>query len=141
MGEDPGAGSGFSICGNLSTSQASSSKYTQIVDNFLSDVRDATPKTADLYVASMRGITNENTTVYAIAQCAESISKTICQACMNTAYTKLIECLPNTEGKYFDNACFAKYSETPMFNDNQTIDITNVLKGEITSSLSFLKFK
>ncbi|KAJ0549964.1 putative protein kinase RLK-Pelle-DLSV family [Helianthus annuus] len=134
---EDGTGGGFSICGNVSASQPLSS-YTQIVDDLLSDIRDATPKTSNSYVASLRRITYENATVYAITQCAENINQDICQGCMNTAYNKLKECLPNTEGKYFDNACFARYSETPLFNDNQTIDITNILKGVHSNKVAII---
>ncbi|KAI3704396.1 hypothetical protein L1987_74615 [Smallanthus sonchifolius] len=137
VNEEPDGVTGFSICGNLSASQTLSN-YSQIVDDFLSDIRDATPKTSNLYVANIRRIADENATVYAVAQCAENINQTICQACMNTAYNKLKECLPDTEGKYFDNACFAKYSETPFFSDNQTIDITNILKGVHSSKVAMI---
>ncbi|KAI7751018.1 hypothetical protein M8C21_023467, partial [Ambrosia artemisiifolia] len=130
--DEPG---GFSICGNVSASQPLS-HYSQMVGDFLLDIRDATPKTSNSYVASMMQITNDNATVYAIAQCAENVNQAICQGCMNRAYNKLKECLPNTEGKYFDNSCFAKYSETPIFNANQTTDITNILKGVHSSKNS-----
>ncbi|KAF5754584.1 putative Gnk2-like domain-containing protein [Helianthus annuus] len=52
-----------------------------------------------------------------------------CQTCMNSAYDTLNDCFPNTQGKFFHLACFARYSDTPFFNVNQTIDITNLLKG------------
>lgn len=127
---EDGAGPGFSVCSNVSASQTLSNNTRDIVDDFISDIRDATPKTSDLYVASLRRITNENATLYAMAQCASNINKAICQACMNTAYIKLTECVPSRVGKYFDLACFAKYSDTSFFNDNQTMDITSILKGE-----------
>ncbi|KAI3704395.1 hypothetical protein L1987_74614 [Smallanthus sonchifolius] len=135
--DEDAAGADFSICGNISASQALS-QYTQSLDDFLSDIRDATPKTSNLYVANIRRIANENATVYAMAQCAVNINQAICQTCMKTAYSKLKECLPNTEGKFYDNACFAKYSETPFFNDNQTIDITNILKGVHSSKVAII---
>ncbi|KAK1410563.1 hypothetical protein QVD17_37100 [Tagetes erecta] len=114
-------------CGKQSASQPTI--FNQVVDGFLSDVRHATPKTSNFYVASTRNITSENATVYVTAQCAESVNKAICQNCMNRAYDGLNDCLPNTEGRFFDMGCFARYSTTPFFNANQTIDITNVLKG------------
>ncbi|CAH1437026.1 unnamed protein product [Lactuca virosa] len=90
---------------------------------------DATPKTSNFYVASIRKITNGNGTVYAITQCVENTSQTICQNCINAAYNDLSNCLPNTEGRSIYMGCFSRYSENPFFNDNQTIDITNLLKG------------
>lgn len=123
-----GAGTPFSTCGNQSTSQPTTS-FNQSVDGFLSDIRDATPKTSNLYVASTRQFTSENATVYAIAQCVNSISQAICKTCVDEAYDKLNDCLPYTEGRFLGMGCFARYSETPFFSDNQTIDITNTLKG------------
>ncbi|KAI3798749.1 hypothetical protein L1987_34028 [Smallanthus sonchifolius] len=114
------------LCGNQSSSQPT--VFNQVVDGFLSDIRDATPKTSNLYVASTRQITGENATVYVTAQCAGSINQAICQTCMNTAYDKLNDCLPNTEGRFFHMGCFARYSDTPFFNVNQTTDITNFIK-------------
>ncbi|KAI3798753.1 hypothetical protein L1987_34032 [Smallanthus sonchifolius] len=115
------------LCGNQSASQPT--VFNQVVDGFLSDIRDATPKTPNLYVASTRQITSENETVYVTAQCVEGINEARCQTCMNTAYDILNDCLPNTEGRFFHLGCFARYSDTPFFNVNQTIDITSFLKG------------
>ncbi|KAI7731740.1 hypothetical protein M8C21_021631, partial [Ambrosia artemisiifolia] len=115
------------LCGNQSTSQPT--VFNQVVDQFLSDIRKATPKTSNFYVASTRQITSENETVYMTAQCVEGMNKGRCQTCMNTAYDTLNDCLPNTQGRFFHLGCFARYSDTPFFNVNQTIDITNLLKG------------
>ncbi|KAL8246798.1 hypothetical protein R6Q59_008014 [Mikania micrantha] len=114
------------ICGNESASQPT---FGQDVNGLLSDIRDATPKTSNFYVASTTQITSDNATVYAIAQCVENINKGICQNCINMAYNSLSNCLPNTEARFINMGCFARYSVTPFFNDNQTIDITNYLKG------------
>ncbi|KAI7733045.1 hypothetical protein M8C21_032210 [Ambrosia artemisiifolia] len=115
------------ICGNQSAPQPT--VFNQDVDRFLSDLRDATPKMSNFYVASTRQIASGNATVYVTAQCIENINKATCQTCMNRAYDKLNDCLPNTEGRFFDMGCFARYSDTPFFNDNQTMDISSVLKG------------
>ncbi|KAD7478576.1 hypothetical protein E3N88_01712 [Mikania micrantha] len=114
------------ICGNESASQPT---FGQDVNRLLSDIRDATPKTSNFYVASTTQITSDNATVYAIAQCVENINKGICRNCINMAYNSLSNCLPNTEARFINMGCFARYSVTPFFNDNQTIDITNYLKG------------
>ncbi|KAL9996919.1 putative protein kinase RLK-Pelle-DLSV family [Helianthus debilis subsp. tardiflorus] len=115
------------ICGNESASQPT--VFNQVIDAFLSDITKATPKTSNFYVASTRNITSENKTVYATAQCVEGMAQDSCQTCMNSAYDTLNDCFPNTQGKFFHLACFARYSDTPFFNVNQTIDITNLLKG------------
>ncbi|GJR60713.1 cysteine-rich receptor-like protein kinase 2 [Tanacetum coccineum] len=122
-----GTGAPWSSCGNQSSSITN---YNQVVDGFLSQISVATPKTSNLYVASTKQFTSENATVYAMAQCVETTTnRTSCKNCIDSAYDKLNDCLPNTEGRFFDMGCFARYSETPFFNDNQTIDITSILKG------------
>ena len=118
-----------SSCGNQ---PSSITNYNQVVDGFLSQISDATPKTSNLYVASTRHFTSENATVYGMAQCLETTNKSSCKTCMDRANDKLNDCLPSTEGRFFDMGCFARYSETPFFNDNQTIDITSILKGRST---------
>ncbi|KAI3747601.1 hypothetical protein L6452_10116 [Arctium lappa] len=116
------------ICGNQSTSQPTTI-FREVVDGLLSDIKDATPRTSNFYVASTRQITNGNGMVYSIAQCVENTSQAICQTCLDTSYTYLYNCLRNTEGRSINMGCFARYSETPFFSDNQTIDITSFLKG------------
>ncbi|KAJ9541154.1 hypothetical protein OSB04_027660 [Centaurea solstitialis] len=127
---EDGVGTPKSYCGNQSASQPITT-FNLEVGRLLSDIRDATPKTSNFYVASTRQITSDNTTMYAFAQCVENTSLTICQTCMNTAYNRLFNCLPSTKGKFFDLGCVARYSDTPFFNENQTTNIINVLKGEV----------
>ncbi|KAK1440543.1 hypothetical protein QVD17_06372 [Tagetes erecta] len=129
-----GNGLQFLLCGNQSASQPTS--FNQVVGSLLSDIRVATPKTSNLYVASS---TSQNAAkVYATAQCMHNITQPICQTCMHSAYDKLTTCLPNTQGRFSDTACFARYSETPFFNDNQTTDITNVLKGHSSKPIAIV---
>ncbi|MFS8010090.1 putative protein kinase RLK-Pelle-DLSV family [Helianthus anomalus] len=104
----------------------------------LSDITDATPKTINFYVASTTQITSNNETVYAFAQCVENINKGICESCINNAYTSISNCLPSTEATFISVGCFARYSVTPFFNDNQTVDITNFLKGNSSSKVPII---
>lgn len=130
-----GTGTPSSRCGDQSASQPITT-FQGVVDDLLTDIRDATPKASNFYVALTREIASDNATVYAIGQCDGN--KIPCQNCMNAAYNELNNCLPRTEGWFFDMGCFARYSTTPFFNNNQTTDITSVLKGEATS-FNFLK--
>ncbi|KAJ0840428.1 putative protein kinase RLK-Pelle-DLSV family [Helianthus annuus] len=120
------------LCGDQSASQPT--VFNQVVDGFLSDLKDATPKTSNFFVASKRQIAGGNATVYVTAQCIANINQATCQTCMDRAYDKLNDCLPNREGRFSDLGCFARYSDTPFFNDNQTMDITKVLKGHSSKS-------
>ncbi|KAI3808382.1 hypothetical protein L1987_24331 [Smallanthus sonchifolius] len=131
-----GSGLQFLLCGNQSTSQPTT--FNQLVDGVLSNIRDATPKTSNFYVASTRQNISENATVYATTQCIENINQAICRTCMNTTYDKLTDCFPSTQGSFSDMACFARYSETPFFNDNETMDITNILKGHSSKPVAIV---
>ncbi|CAH1437023.1 unnamed protein product [Lactuca virosa] len=121
-----GTGTPSSRCGNQSASQPITT-FEGVVDDLLTDIRDATPKASNFYVALTREIASDNATVNAIGQCVGN--KIACQNCMNAAYNELNNCLPRTEGWFFDMGCFARYSTTPFFNNNQTTDISSVLKG------------
>ncbi|KAL4584386.1 hypothetical protein LXL04_008986 [Taraxacum kok-saghyz] len=72
-------------------------------------------------------ITSEDATLYGIGQCVGN--KSVCQTCMNTAYSKSNNCLPSKEGRFFHMGCFSRYSKTPLFNLT-TIDTKSGLKGD-----------
>ncbi|KAL4577857.1 hypothetical protein LXL04_013972 [Taraxacum kok-saghyz] len=112
----------FGVCGNEAATEPTQS-FVQNIEELLSDILVATPKTSTFYVASTRQVSTDNTTVYAIAQCVTQISHNICQTCLNRAYKSLHDCLPNTEGTVTDALCFVRYSETPFFHNNQTTNI------------------
>ncbi|KAI3722981.1 hypothetical protein L2E82_34233 [Cichorium intybus] len=128
-----GVGTPFSPCGNTSASQPVTT-FEDVVEGILTEIRDATPKASNNYVALTREITSSNETVYAIGQCVGS-NKTACETCMNSAYSYLTNCLPTTDGRFFDMACFARYSNTAFFNGSQITDVTNILKGNSTKTI------
>ncbi|KAI3794384.1 hypothetical protein L1987_37015 [Smallanthus sonchifolius] len=137
--EDPQGSSDIGvleICGNESTSQPIIA-FNQAMKELLSDITVATPRTSDFYIASTRQLTSgTNATVYAIAQCVENASQTICKNCLNTAYNNLFSnCLPADDGRAINVACFMRYSEFPFFQNNQTINIIPFLrKGSSSKS-------
>ncbi|KAI3747605.1 hypothetical protein L6452_10119 [Arctium lappa] len=124
------------ICGNHSASQPTS--FNQTVEELLSDIQIATPRTSNLYVASTRQVSSSNATIYAIAQCVENTTQAICQNCLDTAYNNLYSCLPSMEGRTIDLGCFMRYSETPFFQDNQTTNIIPFLHQGGSSKLSII---
>ncbi|KAJ0728340.1 putative protein kinase RLK-Pelle-DLSV family [Helianthus annuus] len=125
------------VCSNESASQPTTS-FNQVVENLLSDIRDATPRTPDFYIATTRPVPTDNTTVYAIAQCVRNVSQAICRGCLNTAYNNLQFCLPNKEGRAIDMFCFMRYSETPFFERNQTTNITPFLSEGSSSNSAMI---
>ncbi|KHN45761.1 Putative LRR receptor-like serine/threonine-protein kinase [Glycine soja] len=83
--------------------------------------------------------TSRTDPVYAMFQCRNYLSITDCATCLAAAATEIRNCSVGTNGAHvvydgcflraFDPpGCFMRYSETPFFADNQTIDISPFLK-------------
>ncbi|XP_020206317.2 cold-responsive protein kinase 1-like [Cajanus cajan] len=117
-------GSGVT-CGNK-TSNATVD-FRTVGQKVLTDLQTATPKTKGFYAATKSKVAG-GSAFYAIAQCVETATEINCLNCMQVAYKNLQSCLPNTDGTAYDAGCFMRYSETPFFADNQTIDIGPYLK-------------
>ncbi|KAL2333161.1 hypothetical protein Fmac_014374 [Flemingia macrophylla] len=115
-------GSGVS-CGNKTSNVTITSVGLQV----LTDLQTATPKIKGFYAATKTDVVVNGTAIYAIAQCVETATEDKCLSCMQVAYNNLQSCFPNTDGRAFDAGCFMRYSTTPFFADNQTIDITPYL--------------
>lgn len=96
----------------------------------LQNLQLATPRIQGYYAATTQPVTTgDNLTIYGVAQCAESISQTGCQDCLTVAQGNIGGCLPNADGRAFDAACFVRYSVTPFFAANQTVNIAPFLGG------------
>ncbi|KAK9062114.1 hypothetical protein SSX86_019299 [Deinandra increscens subsp. villosa] len=133
--DDPEGGSNVEVlelCGNESTSQPITA-FNQAVQELLFDIGVATPRTSEFYIASTRQVVGANATIYAIAQCVENVSQTICKNCMTRAYNNLYKCLPSHEGRAINVACFMRYSEFPFFQNNQTVNFTPFLLSKGSS--------
>lgn len=95
----------------------------------LVDLETATPKTNGYFAATLKQVIGElNTTVYGVAQCAETITKTGCEECLKVAFGNLQGCLPDSGGSAVDSGCFLRYSDTSFFAANQTTNLTPFLK-------------
>ncbi|KAL6285094.1 hypothetical protein ACE6H2_009484 [Prunus campanulata] len=117
------------LCGNTTASQATA--FSAAAGKLLVDLQLATPKINGFFAATKNEVVSSgsgNETVYGVAQCAETISKTGCQDCLNVAYANLQSCLPDTDGRAVDAGCFLRYSSTSFFPDNQTTNIVSFLK-------------
>lgn len=77
-----------------------------------------------------------NTTVYAVAQCAETVTETECQNCMNVAYENIKSCPPRSGARAIDAGCFMRYADTAFFQSNQTTNIRKYLEEGKTTYLS-----
>ncbi|KAK7393280.1 hypothetical protein VNO78_21831 [Psophocarpus tetragonolobus] len=111
-------------CGNK-TSNATG--FIGIGQEALRELQIATPKINGFYAATKTKVA-DGSAMYAIAQCVETASEAKCLDCMTIAYNNLQSCLPNKEGSAYDAGCFMRYSTSPFFADNQTINIAPYLK-------------
>ncbi|CAI9110286.1 OLC1v1010284C1 [Oldenlandia corymbosa var. corymbosa] len=115
------------ICSNQTAPQPAN--FQTEAETLLQELKLATPRINGFFAATKRQLSNGGDTVYALAQCAETVSPSGCQDCLTVADGNIQGCLPNTDGRAFDAGCFMRYSATPFFADNQTTNINPYLGG------------
>ncbi|GLT86261.1 hypothetical protein SLE2022_044090 [Rubroshorea leprosula] len=113
-------------CGNQTASNPTAFKAA--VGGLLNDLQVAIPQIKGYFAASKKEVSG-NITVYGVAQCIETISKSGCQDCMAVVHSNIQQCSRKSEGRAMDVGCFLRYSESPFFADNQTTDIAPFLKN------------
>lgn len=120
---------GGASCGNR-TAAKNVSAFGAAGIQALLDLQIATPKIKGFYAATktMLAPGGGGGAIYAVAQCVETATETNCLSCLTVGFNNLLTCLPKSDGRAFDAGCFMRYSETPFFADNQTIDIKPYLK-------------
>ncbi|GKV42872.1 hypothetical protein SLEP1_g50234 [Rubroshorea leprosula] len=117
-------------CGNQTALNPTS--FHAAVGGLLNDLQVAIPRIKGYFAAGKKEVSG-NITVYGVAQCIETISKSGCQDCMAVVYSDIQQCPPSSDGRAIDVGCFLRYSESPFFADNQTTDIAPFLKNESSS--------
>ncbi|XP_059670602.1 cysteine-rich receptor-like protein kinase 42 [Cornus florida] len=118
-------------CGNQSESQATA--FNAAVKQLLADLKVATPKIINgSFAAAKSEVAGGSAAVYAVAQCIKTLNESRCQYCLTVAHDDLYYCVPAAYGRAFEVGCFLRYSKTPFFADNQTINITHFLGGGST---------
>uniref|UniRef100_A0A0R0HUI1 Protein kinase domain-containing protein n=1 Tax=Glycine max TaxID=3847 RepID=A0A0R0HUI1_SOYBN len=112
-------------CGNQTAVEATA--FSTSTQQLLMNLQIATPKITGFFAATKTQVIGG--AIYAIAQCAETFTRDTCLNCLSIEQSDIQGCLPNTNGRAFDPpGCFMRYSDTPFFADNQTIDISPFLK-------------
>ncbi|KAI4299685.1 hypothetical protein L6164_033119 [Bauhinia variegata] len=121
------------FCENQTATEGTA--FTANAEEVLKDLQVATPKIKGFYAATKAKLTGAvgNASIYAIAQCSETVSESLCLQCLQVGYNNIHHCLPRRGGRAFDAGCFMRYSVTRFFADNQTIDITPFLKQDDSS--------
>lgn len=108
----------------------------------LTDLEAITPKINGFFSATTRPVSTVGVTetVYAVAQCWETISQKDCQSCLTIGYNNIQSCPPGSDGSTVDSGCFLRYSDASFFTDNSIINIKPYLRGR-GGDYSFLNFK
>ncbi|KAI9100158.1 hypothetical protein K1719_024376 [Acacia pycnantha] len=83
-------------------------------------LQTTTPKKQGFFVATKAQLLphNDGTTIYAFAQCIETITQSGCEECLKACNSNMQICLPNSDGKAFAAGCFMRYSTTSIFPHN-----------------------
>ncbi|XP_063939064.1 cysteine-rich receptor-like protein kinase 42 [Daucus carota subsp. sativus] len=100
--------------------------FGQIVQGLLTEMVAATPKMKNYFAAAKRQVLSNGTTptVYAVAQCVETVSQSDCGSCLTQIYTRLKTCLPQPGGTCVEAGCFLRYSDSSFFADSNITNIT-----------------
>ncbi|XP_058185406.1 cysteine-rich receptor-like protein kinase 43 [Rhododendron vialii] len=114
------------ICGNDTASQPTA--FQTAAQGLLTDLETATPRINGYFAAAMRAVAGGGT-VYAVAQCAQTVSRSGCLGCLQVAYGNIQSCPPDADGRAVDAGCFLRYSAAAFFGANQTTNITPFLRG------------
>lgn len=115
----------FQKCGNQTVQDTVT--FNSTVGSLVKDLELATPIISD-HDAAIRTELTGGGNIYGVAQCAETIGENGCQICLKVASENIQGCFPNTDARASDSGCFLRYSTTPFFADDQTIDIRPFLK-------------
>ncbi|WOH15086.1 hypothetical protein DCAR_0934621 [Daucus carota subsp. sativus] len=103
--------------------------FSPVVEGLLTDLVAATPKIKGFFAATTRPVLNGGATgsVYAVAQCIETISRKDCQSCLTIGYNNIQSCPPASEASSADAGCFLRYSDASFFADKRVTNITPYL--------------
>lgn len=114
------------FCGNRTAVGAGG--FKELVGQLLRDLCTVTPRIDGYFAAVKREEVGGGAVVYGVAQCALTVSEEACGQCLQVAYQNIEACPPVGDGRAIDEGCFLRYSDTPFFSNNQTTDISFLLK-------------
>lgn len=118
------------ICSN-NQSSIKENLIDPAVESLLGDLEVATPKTHGLFAAATKQVLGAGTgsRIFAYAQCAQTVSRSICRNCLSVAHGNIQRCPPRAGGSSVDAGCFLRYSDTSFFPSNAITDIAPYLQG------------
>ncbi|XP_028796395.1 cold-responsive protein kinase 1-like, partial [Neltuma alba] len=115
------------VCGNRVAKN--STELASTVQKVLKNLVEAIPRIPGFFAATITPVPNSNNSnIYAIAQCLETLTQSGCQDCLESGFTSFQICLPSSNAKIFYAGCFMRYSTSAFFAANQTTNIKRILK-------------
>lgn len=117
-------------CGNL-TNGVEASTFNSSVQQVLQNLQTTTPEIQGFSAAMKNEVPNSGPTIYAYAQCIQTITENGCSSCLNAASSNMPTCFPSSDGRAYADGCFMRYSTTSFFPDNQTTNIKPLEKQGI----------
>ncbi|ONK71116.1 uncharacterized protein A4U43_C04F4880 [Asparagus officinalis] len=105
----------------MRTKPSSSPNFKTLADGLTRDLSVVTSKVEGFFAAAERG------GVYAVAQCARTVSESGCADCLAVAYANVNGCPPDSDGRAYDAGCFMRYSSADFFGKYQTVDLEALL--------------
>ncbi|GMI81944.1 cysteine-rich RLK (RECEPTOR-like protein kinase) 2, ALTERED SEED GERMINATION 6, CYSTEINE-RICH RLK2 [Hibiscus trionum] len=126
------------ICGNRTASQQPIFETT--VERLLGNLITATPRIDSFFAARNEEVVgvNGNVTAYGVAQCMETIDERGCKECLEVAMANINRCPPDSDGRAVDTGCFLRYSDSPFFPANYTVDLRPFLRTRNTTQRTAL---
>uniref|UniRef100_A0A803L0N6 Cysteine-rich receptor-like protein kinase 2 n=1 Tax=Chenopodium quinoa TaxID=63459 RepID=A0A803L0N6_CHEQI len=83
-----------------------------------------------------------NESAYVLANCWESLNISSCQLCLTNASSKILRCLPSSEGRALNTGCFVRYSNVNFLNNESKSGISKgtirVIAVSVTSTVILL---
>ncbi|KAK8584657.1 hypothetical protein V6N13_138612 [Hibiscus sabdariffa] len=123
------------ICGNRRASPSQQTIFQTTVERLLGNLIEATPRMESFFAASNEEVVgvNGNVTAYGVAQCMETIDERGCKECLEVALANIHRCPPESDGRAVDTGCFLRYSDSPFFPANHTVDLRPFLRTRNTT--------
>ncbi|KAL1833054.1 hypothetical protein ACET3Z_002705 [Daucus carota] len=117
------------VC-SVNRSVSAEAAFKLVTVQLLKDLAAATPNIKTYFSVAKRQVFDggasqkASVTVYALAQCVDTVSQGDCKSCLMGVYNQIQTCLPLPGGSSVASGCFMRYSVISFFADN---DITNIM--------------
>lgn len=104
------------VCGNGSYSGGNQSVFEDNVMGLVRNLSVEAPRNDGFYV----GRSNNNVSVYGLAQCWEFVNKSDCERCLKEAVNRIASCKTKEEGRVLNAGCYLRYSTQSFYGNSSS---------------------